>query len=379
MINRRYLLASNEQRYKQLIFNRAVHYFFDFKNSRDIFMQKRDSYFDMLRGIVIVLTVFEHCIQCGNGEKFLNSCQFYNNIIFKTICSFHMPLFMMISGYFFYFSCIRNDKTKIITKKFYTLIIPALSWKTIKVIIIDSIIFDESFNSLTIRLVKGYMTGYWYAWAVFCCSIVVIVVRARMRDSLLVYWVIFLLSLFFPDFLNTKMIVFMYPFFIIGYFINKFDLINNLMNSYYGTRKICFIFIVIWIALLIFYRTDSYIYTTGICIVKQRYEQVYVQLIIDFYRWGIGVIGGLGIAIVVKLIFPVIRKIRVLSIIGQHTVLIYFLGGILTGTVLPIFTRDNDFSLINNFLQTIVILITCEIMYYILAQNAITRKLLIGK
>lgn len=59
---------------------------------------------DIIKGIAIILVVMGHCIQYGSGNDYYTSALFFEENIFKFIYSFHMPLFMLISGYVFGFS-----------------------------------------------------------------------------------------------------------------------------------------------------------------------------------------------------------------------------------------------------------------------------------
>lgn len=62
--------------------------------------KKRNNYFDFIKGIAIILVVFGHCIQYGSGILFITNEDYYDDVIFKLIDSFQMPLFALISGYF---------------------------------------------------------------------------------------------------------------------------------------------------------------------------------------------------------------------------------------------------------------------------------------
>lgn len=59
--------------------------------------EKRDIFFDIAKGIGIILVVIGHCIpdaSTGNiSDTFLKS-------IFRIIYSFHMPLFFFVAGIF---------------------------------------------------------------------------------------------------------------------------------------------------------------------------------------------------------------------------------------------------------------------------------------
>ena len=57
--------------------------------------QARIKYWDLLKGIAIFLVVWGHTIQYGGSGSI-----FFDNKAFIFIYSFHMPLFLLISGYF---------------------------------------------------------------------------------------------------------------------------------------------------------------------------------------------------------------------------------------------------------------------------------------
>ena len=54
-----------------------------------------------------------HSIQYSCMDQF----DFFENSAFKFIYSFHMPLFMLISGYLFYYSCQKRTLWELLTHK----------------------------------------------------------------------------------------------------------------------------------------------------------------------------------------------------------------------------------------------------------------------
>ena len=58
-------------------------------------MTHRLHYIDNLKGVLILLVVLGHCIQCTDLD-------FDHNAVFRYIYSFHMPLFMCVSGFVSY-------------------------------------------------------------------------------------------------------------------------------------------------------------------------------------------------------------------------------------------------------------------------------------
>lgn len=89
---------------------------------------------DFIKGTAIILVVFGHCIQYGSGLGFFEQGSYFDNILFKLIYSFHMPLFAMMSGYLFYKTVQGKDLVTILKRKFKSLLLPVVSWKTIEFI-----------------------------------------------------------------------------------------------------------------------------------------------------------------------------------------------------------------------------------------------------
>ena len=84
-------------------------------------MNHRLHYIDNLKGVLILLVVLGHCIQCTDLD-------FDHNAVFRYIYSFHMPLFMCVSGFVSYKPDI---KWQTVQKRFRQLIIPFLAWAAV--------------------------------------------------------------------------------------------------------------------------------------------------------------------------------------------------------------------------------------------------------
>ena len=74
----------------------------------DNLTDRRDYFIDFAKGISILLVLWGHCIQYMSA----GTVDFFEDNAFKVIYSFHMPLFMLLSGYVSYWG--RNKKLKII-------------------------------------------------------------------------------------------------------------------------------------------------------------------------------------------------------------------------------------------------------------------------
>lgn len=63
-------------------------------DSLEISRQNRYQYIDVIKGIGILLVVFQHCLGGGTLGSFLPGVQ-------KAVAGFHMPLFFFISGFLY--------------------------------------------------------------------------------------------------------------------------------------------------------------------------------------------------------------------------------------------------------------------------------------
>lgn len=75
---------------------------------------ERNIKIDLFKGVAISLVLIGHSIQ---GACTIENSDCFENIFFKTIYSFHVPLFMLISGYLFYYSHKKAKSTLPILKK----------------------------------------------------------------------------------------------------------------------------------------------------------------------------------------------------------------------------------------------------------------------
>lgn len=84
---------------------------------------KRLLAFDAIKLFAIFLVIYGHCILHLQNYNY----DIKENIIYRFVASFHMPLFMAISGYFG--SKIFNMKfSNLFTKKWKRLIVPSISF-----------------------------------------------------------------------------------------------------------------------------------------------------------------------------------------------------------------------------------------------------------
>ena len=93
---------------------------------------ERNVKIDAIRGLAIVLMILGHCIQFGQGKAYLDSYAYFDDVIFKSIYSFHMPLFAAISGYLIFIQLSRyNSFSQYVKRQIGSLIVPVFIWSFI--------------------------------------------------------------------------------------------------------------------------------------------------------------------------------------------------------------------------------------------------------
>ncbi len=340
---------------------------------------QRNQIFDILKGIAIITVVLGHCLQYGNGSDFIESRDFFDNWLYKLIYSFHMPLFMIISGYFFYFSNnTKRSPVKVFRNRGIRLIMPLFIWNGIYYLLhyMYNAGTASPFDQLVQYIGSSFMT-LWFLWAVFWCSLVFIIVKYLFKDSILVYLLIFLLTFFMPDGYNLALYSFMYPFFLIGYFANRY---NSFIVSHISRVKDIYVLgvlLTIFAVLMVHYSRESYIYTSGYSISG---SDALHQLKVNFYRVLIGIVGS---AFVIKTISVTYSRIKnrvnfsYISNLGKDSLGIYIISNYLN-LILERVSSEWRLNYITTIIETIIILSISYFLTWLIKRIPITNRLLLG-
>lgn len=261
--------------------------------------KQRSLYLDIVKGVAITLVVFGHCLQYGTSLNVDDT--YFGNSIFITIYSFHMPLFMLVSGYLFWGSANRHSAKKNVRSRISGLLVPIFSWNTLNLLLLD---VTKLIKGDTISIggnIQSYLSATWFLWSIFWCSLIVLIVRRFLHDTPIVYILLSFMLLFLPNTHGIPYHVYMYPYFVIGYFWNKINGSNAFeVMSFKRKLCVCLISIILFLILLFMYTKDDYIYTSGTCIF-QHPTFMYSLLLTDLYRYIIGLVGSVSVLIIVRL------------------------------------------------------------------------------
>ena len=337
---------------------------------------ERVKYWDIVKGIAIILVVYGHSF----AER--------ETILTLLIYSFHMPLFMLISGYFFYFTINKRSISYIVKNKFLKTIVP---------IVLTTILvyFDTYDPKLTIheQCVAFYailIRELWFLWAIFIDSMIVMAIHylsnfisglsknQRISPSLLFYSfsaIVCVLFMLLPDISVIRDgVKFMFPCFIFGFCINQYDLTKVYKNNRVLILTIC---LLAYICLFTKYDYTFSFYRSGVYIFNSIFSPS-KMLLINIYRVAVGILGSLSL---MMLVYEMSQKMSIPSIenslakLGRHTLGVYILSWILNYywlKLIPLQPHFNLYSLAN----TIVMLIVSYAItiLFVRLQNTIKQK-----
>ena len=293
---------------------------------------QRSVVIDIIKGITIILVVWGHCLQYCNVGNF----DFFELKMFKFIYSFHMPLFSLISGFLTGKSINNHSINEVFKSRTKSLLWPMFVFNVVGYYCNYAIenIAQRKWGLLISGSWLGNMGGSWFLWSMFACTLAVLLSSklaksVNNRTVILQIFCLVFLSVLVVVFPNYELTLFVYPYFCIGYFFCNI----NIKRKFCFSERSKFLSWVIasfaFFALLFVFRKDHYIYTTGLL----GGESLADSILIDAFRWLIGLVGSLWLIISVVVFekniirFSLLTKLLIWA--GKHSLEIYLLSGLI--------------------------------------------------
>lgn len=275
-------------------------------------MHKHFDYIDGLKGWAILLVVIGHSIQ-GTVTNF------DNNIIFRVIYSFHMPMFMFLSGMVARYSS--NDSWFIFLKKrFTTLVVPFVAWYVINYLI-TGIYRQVGLYEYVKRLILSPDWGLWFLWVLFV-NYCFLVLNIKMEKGLGAFSFIvtyFLIKWLPTDLAGLGLVKIYYVFFVLGYVVMKY---RDKLQYYWDKCKL--------VTLILFPGFVIHWYRIGYFDFGNNLQSILSQLKIGFlYEYVflilnlIMVMCGIGLSYLLFKLFEKSLLGKVLIFLGTYTLDIY--------------------------------------------------------
>ena len=281
----------------------------------------REFKYDNLKFILIFLVVLGHIIEKVAKFKYL----------YLIIYSFHMPVFIFVSGYFS-----KGSKKSIVKSTCIYIIFQTIYFLIYKLVLHKNITLN-------------YLQPIWVLWYIFALGIwnmlLVIIKKANITQKNIKIYILllftFLLSLIcgYADIigylLSLSRIVVFFPFFLIGYFSRNSN-IKIIKRTEENNKKIVLSYLVVAIICIIYFISISdinEIWFYG----SYSYGEAKYNIIFRFFS------SLFGLSMIFFFNNFVSNKRKLISFVGKNTLFIYLLHGI----IIRIFETN-----INNALET---------------------------
>jgi fucose 4-O-acetylase-like acetyltransferase len=165
---------------------------------------------DVIKGIAILLVVLGHAIEANDGA-------FDKNILFRLIYSFHMPLFMVVSGWF-----ARPEEPARLKRDAVRLLVPTATWYMVQFFVSGQYAV-MSLGAYILMWIKAPDNGLWFLWILFLCHAVLCLARICERAAGLKSYAIWaaLLWVIPAPYLGIQLLRFNFGFFAAGYLIAR--------------------------------------------------------------------------------------------------------------------------------------------------------------
>ena len=332
--------------------------------------------YDFLKSYACFLVVWGHAIVN------LTSSDCIDNPLYRFIYSFHMSLFMMISG-FFSSSVLKNNVSSFLKKKIMQLLYPCITWGGILFFIINGYRFlynDTSEFTIPQLLTDFYWySDFWFLKSCFLCFCL-FYFGAKLFKSI---WLWGFVTLLLSQFLFIFQVSFMYPAFFIGILLKKYDSVMPALIKYRW---------LVWSLFglfSLFLTKDVWISCHGISldISDHMLKSLLVIFVLRLFRMIIGILGALSFIILFRNITKSLDSYRVIKSFcsyGRYTLEIYVIHSVLFVYVASRFITLDDLSYFTyNFVVTpmisFIVIYLCNCIVHLLQKKEFLYYLFFGR
>lgn len=350
-------------------------------------MRNKNLVISTVRGLAIILVVYGHVIQRSMMPV---GQDFFLNPAFKLIYTFHMPLFIFISGYVMAYSLDRRSLLDVLKVRRDSLLIPFIVWGILGVISIYLVnIFDgknigvidfsgDLFDDLVLR------PSIWFLFVLFVSSCMLLCsVRLEKKLGLAAFGLVYSLVLLIPfnGYCSLFFIKWFYLFYAAGYFVNRYDL---KITDRYLKAGVLFSLLIVFLFLVSFWAKSDYIYVNKTGFVSDNYFYGLLKLT---YRYAVA-FAGIGVVFLIGSYLSATRFQLLLDKIGVYALDIYLIQRYAVEGIYPrlvsalkvTFEFDSFF-----FLGIVVPLVTAVatglcvlVSKFLIRKNPLFNKLLLG-
>lgn len=331
----------------------------------------RIPYLDFLKFFAISSVLLGHSVEQTTGNDF------WDNPIWAFIYTYHMPLFMMLCGYFFK-SSLKLSFTEMIGKKFVQLMIPAISAWVLMYLFVTLTKYNP-YPEIVDLSWMGFMNALWFLKSVFFCYLIGWVFIKAFKNVWLSAILSSVIALFTPLF-NIDSINFMLPMFWMGHLLHQHQ---EWIDKH---RKILFASsLVAFIAMLPFWSGRLTVYMVPIQFFDwSTFVFDWNNLGITLYRMAIGMAGSMFFFLLAPWVYDRIANWRItptLNQLGKCTLGLYWTQTFLlecTWHSIGLYVNTPMTFLVGPIIA-IVEMVVCYQAILLIRKSKYTRLLFLGK
>ncbi len=238
---------------------------------------------DQLRGILICFVVLGHVV----GLYYKNNMDdYWSNPLIYIIYSFHMPLFIALSGFFSGVSKKKSLK-EYLNNRFQRLLYPIL---TIALICLVTDLIFHNITSESIPIYKSlykYLKMYWYLDCLLLCSTIIKVGEALGKFAMVVIVVINLLLIIYYEKLPAIIfkdiqLVRQLPLFLLSYYLGKNK--DLILIKWFEVRHLSILGLVFWILIKTYYGNNLMEYPCYARILTGAFSSLFILYVISLFH-----------------------------------------------------------------------------------------------
>lgn len=309
---------------------------------------------DNLKAFLIILVVLGHCIQ-----NFMSGYE--SNLLFKFIYSFHMPLFIFVSGFVSYKEHITWHS---VGKRFTQLMIPFFAWAVVKSIIR----WDPGMIPF---IIENPDNGLWFLHTLFFISLIMMIceyaaekLQVQRYKIVITAGLLLLVSMYGLGIREwgVQSISYFFIFYVAGFYARRDMLFEHL--PFY----VVVIITILFLCLVPFHNVNGMA-----SFFSEGTNPIYGTAFRVLLAFG-GIIG----------VFTLFKKIaanysRIGNYIGVRTLGIYAIHPALLNIYLDYIDNSNKMGGVIVFISCICVLITSVIIYELLSKNKFLSIVFLGK
>lgn len=343
--------------------------------------QNRNQLLDVVKGVAILLVVLGHAVQQCSG---MDGREVLDLWIERYLISFHMPLFMLVSGYLFCYSLQRHSEKEIVKER-----LKMFAWPILTMAVLHHLRGHVTHFSLIPFLTDFPMSLFnslWFFWALLVITLLVCMVHRFLNDHCMGYLTITMFTLLLPDAYPLRAYVHLLPTFVVAYLFAKYGIVHKLVGGGKTSISLYILLFVmsegIHLLMLQGFGYDDMIYFSRYSLLRST--DLWQDISRDVFRFTIGIVGSLSVLLALQLAIRLgVLKgscLAYLKSIGSMTFGIYVFQDLMLLVLNPFAKYLNeDYYVLNSAVAFIVIFVISVVLTRLAGKKRWMSTLFLGK